>query len=57
VITYGAAAAAPALVAPAVEALPRVAFVNVFGQTETLGAVTALATPTASCTRRGGSTT
>src|SRR5439155_10478009 len=41
-ITYGAAAATPALVSRAVQALPRVAFVNVFGQTETLGAVTAL---------------
>jgi acyl-CoA synthetase (AMP-forming)/AMP-acid ligase II len=41
-VTYGAAPAAAELVARAVEALPKVAFVNVFGQTETLGAVAAL---------------
>jgi acyl-CoA synthetase (AMP-forming)/AMP-acid ligase II len=41
-ITYGAAPAAPELVERAVAAMPRVAFINVFGQTETLGAVTAL---------------
>jgi long-chain acyl-CoA synthetase len=41
-ITYGAAPAAPELIARAVEALPDAGFVNVFGQTETLGAVTAL---------------
>jgi len=41
-ITYGAAGAPAELIARAVEAMPHVAFVNVFGQTETLGAVTAL---------------
>jgi acyl-CoA synthetase (AMP-forming)/AMP-acid ligase II len=42
-ITYGAAPASPELIARAVEAFPpSVAFVQVFGQTETLGAVTAL---------------
>jgi len=41
-ITYGAAGAPADLVARAVETMPHVAFVNVFGQTETLGAVTAL---------------
>jgi long-chain acyl-CoA synthetase len=39
---YGAAPASPDLVARATEALPHVAFSNVFGQTETLGAYTAL---------------
>jgi acyl-CoA synthetase (AMP-forming)/AMP-acid ligase II len=42
-ITYGAAPASPDLIGRAVEAFPpSVAFVQVFGQTETLGAVTAL---------------
>lgn len=41
-IAYGAAPATADLVTRAVEALPHVAFSNVFGQTETLGAVTAL---------------
>ena len=41
-ITYGAAPAAAGLVARAVEAIPHAGFINVFGQTETLGAVTAL---------------
>jgi len=41
-ITYGAAPAAADLIDRAVAALPHVAFINVFGQTETLGAVTAL---------------
>jgi acyl-CoA synthetase (AMP-forming)/AMP-acid ligase II len=41
-ITYGAAPAPPDLVERAVAALSHVAFINVFGQTETLGAVTAL---------------
>jgi long-chain acyl-CoA synthetase len=41
-ITYGAAPAPPELVARAVDALPNVAFIQVFGQTETLGAVTML---------------
>ncbi|BBY08877.1 class I adenylate-forming enzyme family protein [Mycobacterium noviomagense] len=41
-IAYGAAAAPVALVHRAMEALPNVAFANVFGQTETLGAYTTL---------------
>jgi acyl-CoA synthetase (AMP-forming)/AMP-acid ligase II len=41
-ITYGAAAAPIALVRRAMAALPKVAFANVFGQTETLGAYTTL---------------
>ncbi len=41
-ITYGAAAAPVALVHRAMAALPHVAFANVFGQTETLGAYTTL---------------
>jgi long-chain acyl-CoA synthetase len=41
-ITYGAAPAAPDLIERAVKVFPNVAFINVFGQTETLGAVTAL---------------
>jgi long-chain acyl-CoA synthetase len=41
-LAYGAAPAAPDLVARATVALPGVAFSNVFGQTETLGAYTAL---------------
>ncbi|MBI2170108.1 MAG: AMP-binding protein [Actinobacteria bacterium] len=41
-IAYGAAAAPPDLVARAVAVLPGVAFSNVYGQTETLGAVTML---------------
>jgi len=42
-ITYGAAPASADLVARAVDAFPpTVAFIQVFGQTETLGAVTAL---------------
>jgi acyl-CoA synthetase (AMP-forming)/AMP-acid ligase II len=41
-ITYGAAAAPIALVQRAIAALPHVAFANVFGQTETLGAYTTL---------------
>jgi long-chain acyl-CoA synthetase len=41
-VAYGAAPASPELVARATEALPGVAFSNVFGQTETLGAYTAL---------------
>jgi acyl-CoA synthetase (AMP-forming)/AMP-acid ligase II len=51
-IAYGAAAAPVALVRRAMAALPHVAFANVFGQTETLGAYTTLspemitATPT-----------
>jgi long-chain acyl-CoA synthetase len=41
-IAYGAAAAPAALVHRAMAALPHVAFANVFGQTETLGAYTTL---------------
>jgi acyl-CoA synthetase (AMP-forming)/AMP-acid ligase II len=41
-IAYGAAAAPTALVRRATAALPHVAFANVFGQTETLGAYTTL---------------
>jgi acyl-CoA synthetase (AMP-forming)/AMP-acid ligase II len=41
-ITYGAAPASADLVGRAGEELPHVALMNVFGQTETLGAVTAL---------------
>jgi acyl-CoA synthetase (AMP-forming)/AMP-acid ligase II len=41
-IAYGAAAAPIALVRRAMAALPDVAFANVFGQTETLGAYTTL---------------
>ncbi|HET6949715.1 MAG TPA: fatty acid--CoA ligase family protein [Acidimicrobiales bacterium] len=41
-LSYGAAAAPVALVERALDALPYVGFVNVFGQTETLGAYAAL---------------
>lgn len=41
-IAYGAAAAPVELVQRAMEAMPHVAFANVFGQTETLGAYTTL---------------
>jgi acyl-CoA synthetase (AMP-forming)/AMP-acid ligase II len=41
-ISYGAAAAPVALVERALDALPHVGFLNVFGQTETLGAYAAL---------------
>ncbi|SPM36603.1 Acyl-CoA synthetase (AMP-forming)/AMP-acid ligase II [Mycobacterium rhizamassiliense] len=41
-IAYGAAAAPIALVRRAMAAFPKVAFANVFGQTETLGAYTTL---------------
>ncbi len=41
-VAYGAAAAPVALVRRAMAALPHVAFANVFGQTETLGAYTTL---------------
>jgi acyl-CoA synthetase (AMP-forming)/AMP-acid ligase II len=41
-LSYGAAAAPVDLVERALDALPRVGFVNVFGQTETLGAYAAL---------------
>jgi acyl-CoA synthetase (AMP-forming)/AMP-acid ligase II len=41
-IAYGAAAAPAALMRAALAAMPNVAFANVFGQTETLGAYTTL---------------
>jgi acyl-CoA synthetase (AMP-forming)/AMP-acid ligase II len=41
-VTYGAAPASADLIERAVAALPGASFINVFGQTETLGAVTAL---------------
>lgn len=41
-VSYGAAPAARELILRAVEALPHAGFSNVFGQTETIGAVTAL---------------
>jgi acyl-CoA synthetase (AMP-forming)/AMP-acid ligase II len=41
-ISYGAAAAPVALVERALDALPQAGFMNVFGQTETLGAYAAL---------------
>jgi len=41
-VTYGAAPAPPSLIARAMDAIPHAAFVNVFGQTETLGSITAL---------------
>jgi long-chain acyl-CoA synthetase len=41
-ISYGAAAAPVALVERALDALPEIGFMNVFGQTETLGAYAAL---------------
>jgi acyl-CoA synthetase (AMP-forming)/AMP-acid ligase II len=41
-VAYGAAAAPVALIRSAMEAMPNVAFANVFGQTETLGAYTTL---------------
>jgi acyl-CoA synthetase (AMP-forming)/AMP-acid ligase II len=42
VVAYGAAAAPKELVLRAMKALPHVAFANIFGQTETLGAYTTL---------------
>ena len=54
-ITYGAAPASADLIARAVDAFPpSVAFIQVFGQTETLGAVTALS-PDDHKAGRGGS--
>ncbi len=41
-VAYGAAPASPELVGRALQALPGVSFSNVFGQTETLGAITSL---------------
>jgi long-chain acyl-CoA synthetase len=40
VVTYGASPMPDALIARATEALPRVGFINTFGQTETLGGIT-----------------
>ena len=41
-LTYGAAPASPQLIRKAMEALPHVALTNTFGQTETMGSITAL---------------
>ena len=41
-VTYGAAPASPDLIRRAMAALPHVEFSNVFGQTETMGSITAL---------------
>jgi long-chain acyl-CoA synthetase len=41
-LTYGAAPASPDLVRRAIERLPGVALTNTFGQTETMGSITAL---------------
>jgi acyl-CoA synthetase (AMP-forming)/AMP-acid ligase II len=41
-LTYGAAPATPELIRRAMEALPGVALTNTFGQTETMGSITAL---------------
>jgi acyl-CoA synthetase (AMP-forming)/AMP-acid ligase II len=54
-IAYGAAAAPVALVRRAMAALPDVAFANVFGQTETLGAYTTLLPDDHRDPRRAGS--
>jgi acyl-CoA synthetase (AMP-forming)/AMP-acid ligase II len=54
-IAYGAAAAPVALVRRAMAALPKVAFANVFGQTETLGAYTTLLPDDHRDPRRAGS--
>ena len=54
-IAYGAAAAPIALVRRAMAALPHVAFANVFGQTETLGAYTTLLPDDHRDPRRAGS--
>ncbi|MDT5010590.1 MAG: hypothetical protein QOH57_2207 [Mycobacterium sp.] len=54
-IAYGAAAAPQALVRRAMAAMPHVAFTNVFGQTETLGAYTALLPEDHLDPRRAGS--
>ena len=42
-VTYGAAPAPPELIRRAMDAMPGASFSNVFGQTETLGSITALA--------------
>ncbi|HZQ33024.1 MAG TPA: class I adenylate-forming enzyme family protein [Mycobacterium sp.] len=54
-IAYGAAAAPTTLVRRAMDAMPNVAFANVFGQTETLGAYTTLAPEDHRDPRRVGS--
>ncbi len=54
-ISYGAAAAPVALVERALDALPDVGFVNVFGQTETLGAYAALSAEDHRARRKLGS--
>src|SRR5207244_3236274 len=54
-IAYGAAAAPIALVQRAMAAMPNVAFTNVFGQTETLGAYTMLAPEDHHDPKRAGS--
>ncbi|SRX94641.1 AMP-dependent synthetase and ligase [Frankia sp. EAN1pec] [Mycobacterium shimoidei] len=54
-IAYGAAAAPIDLVQRAMTALPKVAFANVFGQTETLGAYTTLLPDDHHDPRRAGS--
>jgi long-chain acyl-CoA synthetase len=54
-IAYGAAAAPVALVRRAMAAMPNVAFANVFGQTETLGAYTTLSPEDHHDLRRVGS--
>jgi long-chain acyl-CoA synthetase len=54
-ISYGAAAAPVALVERALDALPDVGFVNVFGQTETLGAYAALSADDHRARRKLGS--
>jgi acyl-CoA synthetase (AMP-forming)/AMP-acid ligase II len=54
-ISYGAAAAPPALIERAVAAFPDVSFANVFGQTETLGAYTTLSPADHRDPRRRGS--
>lgn len=41
-LTYGAAPASPQLIRSAIDALPHVALTNTFGQTETMGSITAL---------------
>jgi long-chain acyl-CoA synthetase len=41
-LTYGAAPASPELIRRAMESLPGVALTNTFGQTETMGSITAL---------------
>jgi len=54
-LSYGAAAAPVALVERALDALPDVGFVNVFGQTETLGAYAALSAEDHRARRKLGS--